>query len=133
MYAACEICATSSKIITEISYSDLTYISICSGKNDSNTTYSLGHDIGHVLEFEQFQSVAKICNEVKPIAMIFADGGPDENPRFPKTLDMSIQNFKTHKFDVLLIYPCSKYVRQQSRGKINGTTKQGFGWINTFL
>ena len=35
--------------------------------------------------------------------MIFSDGGPDENPRFPKTLDVAVQHFKKHKFDVLLI------------------------------
>ena len=35
--------------------------------------------------------------------MIFSDGGPDENPCFPKTLDVAVQHFKKHKFDVLLI------------------------------
>ena len=35
--------------------------------------------------------------------MTFSDGGPDENPRFPKTLDVAVQHFKKHKFDVLLI------------------------------
>ena len=34
--------------------------------------------------------------------MIFSDGGPDENPRFPKTLDVAVQHFKKHKFDMLL-------------------------------
>ena len=57
----------------------------------------------HVLELEQFQSIANDFNEAKLIAMIFSDGGPDQNPRFPKTLEAPIQHFKKHKFDVLLV------------------------------
>ena len=101
LHAACEIRATSSKVIPEISYSGPKYIAICSDKHDSNTTYSHGRDIDHVLELEQFQSIANDCNEAKLIAMIFSDGGPDQNSRFPKTLEAPIQHFKKHKFDVL--------------------------------
>ena len=35
--------------------------------------------------------------------MFLFDGGPDENPRFPKTLDVAIQHFQKYKFDGLLI------------------------------
>ena len=52
---------------------------------------------------EEFQSIVKNEGEVKPVAMIFSDGGPDENPRFPKTLDVAVQHFKKHKFEALLI------------------------------
>ena len=90
MYASCEFCATSLKVIPEMSYSGPTYIAICSGKHDSSSVCSHGCDIGHVLELEQFQSVAEVGNEAKLIAKIFSDGGPDENPLFPKTLNMSI-------------------------------------------
>ena len=31
------------------------------------------------------------------------DGGPDENPRFPKTLAYAIEKFKAYNFDFLLI------------------------------
>ena len=48
------------------------------------------------------KSIVKHDGEVKPVAMFFSDGGPNENPRFPKTLDVAIQHFKKHKFDVLL-------------------------------
>ena len=37
----------------------------------------------------------------KPDAMIFSDGRPDENTRFPKTLDVAAQHLK-HKFDALI-------------------------------
>ena len=35
--------------------------------------------------------------------MFFCDGGPDENPRFPKILDVAIQHFKKYNLDALLI------------------------------
>ena len=35
--------------------------------------------------------------------MFLSDGGADENPRFPKTLDVAIQHFQKHKSDGLLI------------------------------
>ena len=35
--------------------------------------------------------------------MFFCDGGPDEKPRFPKTLDAAIQHFKKYNLDALLI------------------------------
>ena len=72
---------------------------------NQGTAYSHRRDFGHVLELEQFQSVAKVGNETKPIAMIFTDGGPDENRRFSKTPDVSIQHFKKHKFDDFLYLP----------------------------
>lgn len=118
LHAACEIRVTSSKVIPEISYSGPKYIAICSDKHNSNTTYSHERDIDHVLELEQFQSIANDCNKAKLIAMIFSDGRSDQNPRVPKTLEVSIQHFEKHKFDVLLVSTDDpKYVSQQSSGK----------------
>ena len=103
VYAACKIRSTSSKTAPEISYSGPTYIAIRSGKHDSSTAYSHGRDFDYALELEEFQSVVKNEGEIKPVAMIFSDGGPDENPCFPKTLDVAVQHFKKHNFDALLI------------------------------
>ena len=86
VYSACEIRTTSSKVAPEISYLGPTYIAIRSGKHDSSTAYSHGRDFDHVVKLEEFQSIVKNEGEVKPVAMIFSDGGPDENPPFPKTL-----------------------------------------------
>ena len=51
----------------------------------------------------EFNKLVKHENAAKPIGMVFFDGGPDENPRFPKTLDISIQHFKKYNLDALLI------------------------------
>ena len=57
--------------------------------------------------------------EVKSNPLLcFSDGGPDENPRFPKTLDVAVQHFKKHKFDALLISthaPCLSAYNQVER------------------
>ena len=103
VYSACEICTTSLKVALEISYSSPTYIAIPSGKHNSSTAYWHGRDFDHVLKLEEFQNIVKNEGEVKPIVMIFSDGGPDENPCFPKTLNVAVQHFKKHKFDALLI------------------------------
>ena len=42
----------------------------------------------------EFADVTKKDGEVKPIVLTFVDGGPDENPRFPKTLDVAIDHFR---------------------------------------
>ena len=40
-----------------------------------------------------FDKVVKHLNAVEPIGIFFYNGGPDEKPRFPKTLDVAIQHF----------------------------------------
>ena len=67
----------------EITYSRSTYVAIRSGKHDTSTTYTHGRDFDRLLE-----QVVKHKNAVKSISMFFCDGGPDENPRFPKYLTL---------------------------------------------
>ena len=47
--------------------------------------------------------IVKHDRAAKPIGMYFCDGGSDENPRFPKTLDIAIQIFRKYNLDALLI------------------------------
>ena len=42
-------------------------------------------------------------NEIKPIGILLVDGGPDENPWFPKTIDVYIQHFKNYNLDALFV------------------------------
>ena len=102
VYAACEIKKRSNNSDHEISYSGPLYIAIRSGKHDSSTAYTHGRDFDHVLAREDFESVCKIDGQVKPIVLSFVDGGPDENPRFPKTLDVAIDHFKKYNLDVYI-------------------------------
>ena len=79
--------ALSSRADPEITYSGKTYIAIRSGRHDSSTAYTHGREFDHLLGLKEFDKV------VKPICMYFCDGGPDENPRFPKTMNVAIQHF----------------------------------------
>ena len=83
VYAACEIRATSSKSDPEISYSEPTYIAIRNGKHDSSTAYAHGADFDEVLKLEQFKDIVEHDGIIKPIGLVFSDGGPDENPPIP--------------------------------------------------
>ena len=103
VYAACEIKSHSSKADPEITYSVPTYIPIRSRKHDWSTGYTYDGDINHLLGLEEFKEIVRSGNSVKPIGMIFCDGGPDENLRFPKTSDVAIQHFKRYSLDALLI------------------------------
>ena len=70
---------------------------------EHSTAYSHRKDFNHAIEMEEFQELVKVNDVTKPVAVILYDGGPDENPRFPKTLDVSIQHFKEYNFDVIFV------------------------------
>jgi len=40
---------------------------------------------------------------VKPVLMMIVDGGPDENPRYPKVITSGIGTFKKHNLDAMYI------------------------------
>ena len=78
------------------------YIAIRSLKHESSTAFTHGRDFDHVLELEEFAFVAKNCDQVKPIVLAFADGGPDENPRSPEVLSVTIDHFRKYTLDVYI-------------------------------
>ena len=102
VYAACEIQTTSARCQPEISFTGRLYIIIRSLKHESSTAFAHGRDFGHILELEEFASVAKNEDQVKPIVLAFVDGGPGENLQFPKVLSLAVDHFRMHKFDVYI-------------------------------
>ena len=56
-------------------------LAIRSGKHYSSTAYTHGVDLNR-LGLKELDKVVKHKNAVKPIGMLFCDGGPGENPRF---------------------------------------------------
>ena len=77
IYAACEIQSTSARCQPKVSYTRLFYIAICSLKHESSTAFT--HGCGRVLQLEEFVSVAKNGNQVKPSVLAFIDGWLSEN------------------------------------------------------
>ena len=102
VYAACEIQTTSARCLPEISYTGLLYITIHSLKHELSTAFTHGRDFNHVLELEEFASVPKNRDQVKPIVLAFVDGGPNENPRFPKVLSVTIDHFRKYELHVYI-------------------------------
>ena len=104
VYAASEIKSTSAKSQDEKTYSGPTYIAIRSLKHDSSTAFTHGYDINQVMEAPEFNSILKTSKgTVKPIGIMCVDGGPDENPRFPKAINVYTEHFKKYNFDALLV------------------------------
>ena len=92
VYAAYEITKSSSKGDFNILYSGPMHIVIRSGKHDSSTASTHGRDSDKLLD--EFDNVARNNGQVKPLVISFVVGGPDENLRFPKTLDIAIDHIK---------------------------------------
>ncbi|CAF4485859.1 unnamed protein product [Rotaria sp. Silwood2] len=98
VYAACTI---NNK--NEVTYSGPTYISIRSGKHSSSTAETHHYDFSLLFESKDFEPVMKVHGKCKPIVIISVDGGPDENPRFSKTLAGGVQLFKKYDLDCLFV------------------------------
>lgn len=88
-----------------VSYSGPTYIGIRSSKHDASvaTTHSL--DIRHIYEdIEEFHSLLyRPDGSKKPVLVLFVDGGPDENPRYQKTISSAVDQFRYLDLDALYI------------------------------
>ena len=88
----------------KLTYSGPTYIAIRSGKHDKSTASSHAQDFRAFLTRQSFESLAKTgAGEVKPVIFIFTDGGPDENPRFPKVLEEVAKNFRLFDLDGIFV------------------------------
>ena len=51
--------------------------------------------------FNEFLKTAD--NNTKPLVIVTTDGGPDENPRYPKIISRAIEHFKYHNLDALFL------------------------------
>ena len=99
VYAACLLSEDG-----DLGYSGPTYIAIRSAKHDLSSAESHATDFDKLVGLKEFEKVARDEHgNVKPIVIITVDGGPDENPRFPKTLVASIRKFKKYNLDAMFV------------------------------
>ncbi|CAF1416944.1 unnamed protein product, partial [Rotaria sordida] len=99
VYAACLLSEEG-----DLGYSGPTYVAIRSAKHEFSSAESHALDFDRLVCLKEFEQVARDeTGQVKPILIITVDGGPDENPRFPKTLVASIRKFKKYNLDALFI------------------------------
>ncbi|CAF1243948.1 unnamed protein product [Adineta steineri] len=99
VYAACLMNENN-----DVGYSGPTYIAIRSAKHDRSDANSHSHDFDTLVGLKEFEKAARdYTGQVKPVVIITVDGGPDENPRFPKTLVAAIRKFKKYNLDALFV------------------------------
>ncbi|CAF3364415.1 unnamed protein product [Rotaria socialis] len=99
VYAACMMNENS-----DVGYSGPTYIAVRSAKHDRSDATSHACDFDRLVGLKEFEKSARdYTGHVKPVVIITVDGGPDENPRFPKTLVASIRKFRKYNLDALFV------------------------------
>ncbi|CAF4447621.1 unnamed protein product [Rotaria sp. Silwood2] len=99
VYAACLLSENG-----DLGCSGPTYVAIRSAKHDLSCADSHAIDFERLVCLKEFEKVARDeTGQVKPIIIVTVDGGPDENPRFPKTLVASIKKFKKYNLDALFV------------------------------
>ncbi|CAF1291047.1 unnamed protein product [Rotaria sordida] len=99
VYAACFLSEEG-----DLGYSGPTYVAIRSAKHEFSSAESHALDFDRLICLKEFEEVARDeTGQVKPILIVTVDGGPDENPRFPKTLVSNIRKFKKYNLDALFI------------------------------
>ncbi|KZR95977.1 Uncharacterized protein APZ42_009943, partial [Daphnia magna] len=86
-----------------VSYSGPTYIR--SGKHSSSTALSHAIDFEKLLNLKEFAEITRcgLDQLVKPIVIFTVDGGPDENPRYQKVIQIAIHHFVNHNLDGLFV------------------------------
>ena len=99
VYAACLLSEDG-----DLSHSGPTYVAIRSAKHDFSTADSHASDFDRLVHLKEFEKVARDDEgQVKSIVIVTVDGGPDENPRFPKTLVANIRKFRKYNLDALFV------------------------------
>lgn len=87
-----------------VGYSGPIYIAIRSVKHSSSTAYAHGLDFERVLQLPEFDELSKKHDGVvKPVLIFTVDGGPDENPRYQKTIEVGVHHFLQNDLDALFI------------------------------
>ncbi|XP_041371065.1 uncharacterized protein LOC121384651 [Gigantopelta aegis] len=87
-----------------VTYSGPTYVGIRSAKHSSSSALHHLHDMKRILSLPEFRE-SMYCQDglPKPIMIITVDGGPDENPRYTKTIQCAVDYFCSYKLDALFI------------------------------
>ena len=87
-----------------VTYSGPTYCAIRSAKHSGSSAYHHLHDMKRIRSLDIFDdSFDNDAGELKPVMIVTVDGGPDENPRYTKTIECAIDYFNTQGLDAFFI------------------------------
>ncbi|CAF4200463.1 unnamed protein product, partial [Adineta steineri] len=81
-----------------------TYIAVRSGKHDDSTVFTYLTNLFKYLSINKLKEYSHTDNsEIKPIFIVFTDGGPDQKPRFPKIRQYYSDLFIRNDLDALFV------------------------------
>ena len=87
-----------------VTCSGLTYIALRSAKHTSATALDHLTDMKRVCSLPEFTDYLATPDGLpKPVMIVTVDGGPDENPRYTKTIQCAVDYFCTFNLDALFI------------------------------
>ena len=87
----------------DVTYSGPSYSGIRSAKHSGSSAYHHLQDIKRRRSLEIFdESFNNEIGETKPVMIDTVYGGPDENPRYSKTIECAIDYFTTYDLDAFL-------------------------------
>ena len=87
-----------------VTYSGATYIGIRSAKHSASSEFAHFQDMMRVRSLPEFAtSFQTDRHEEKKVMIVTADGGPDENPRYEKTINYSIKYFVENGLDAFFL------------------------------
>ncbi|XP_050498755.1 uncharacterized protein LOC126879621 [Diabrotica virgifera virgifera] len=105
VYAGCIIKDNEMGRAEAVTYSGPTYVAIRSGKHSSSTASTHDVDFDKLATLNNFEKIMRDEEgRLKPVVLISCDGGPDENPRYPKVIAHAIDNFIKHDLDAMFVF-----------------------------
>ncbi|CAG8758483.1 9845_t:CDS:2, partial [Gigaspora margarita] len=73
------------------------------GKHDTSTVYTYSKDFDDLMSDERLHNFTTTKDsQSKPVVLILADGGPDENPCYKKTIQVMIEHFIKYNLDTII-------------------------------
>ena len=87
-----------------VTYSGATYISIRSAKHSASSVFAHFQNMMRVRSLPEFATSCQTDrHEEKKVMIVTVDGGPDENPRYEKTINCSIKYFVENGLDAFFL------------------------------
>ncbi|KAJ6639411.1 hypothetical protein Bhyg_12155 [Pseudolycoriella hygida] len=74
-----------------------------SSKYSSSTAFSHARDIENIYDKSEFIQFTHTASKPKPVFIDIVDGGPDENPRYEKVIQMYIHHFLKCDLDAVFV------------------------------
>ncbi|KAF2887906.1 hypothetical protein ILUMI_18267 [Ignelater luminosus] len=100
----------------KVSYSGPTCILIRRGAIDSSTAETHRQDLIKYLHHDKMRDYFWSNNRIKPVLVVFSDGGPDEAPRNEKVLQAAVKSFKMLDLDAMFV--CTNAPHQSARNPV---------------